>query len=199
MEIQVDVPDNQSGAWSVQTFTISEEAARFENMRMSFTPGMASRSLEPGTYKRLCRNGHVVMSNTRSEINDHRHFIRLAKGSILINGLGLGVCLKAILEKPEVESVTVIEKSEDVINLVAPTFIDDKRVTIIHADALEWKPPKSVRYDCVWHDIWDNICLDNLLTMGTLHRKYGRRCEWQDSWCRDWLKYEQRRERNSIW
>ena len=45
------------------------------------------------------------------------------------------------------------------------------------------------------HDIWDDICLDNLETMATLHRKYGRRCDWQGSWKRDWLKYQQRRER----
>jgi spermidine synthase len=113
----------------------------------------------------------------------------------VINGLGLGVCLKAILEKTEIESVTVIEKSKDVINLVEPSFLDDPRVTIIHADALEWKAPRNVKYDFVWHDIWDDICTNNLETMGTLHRKYARRSGWQDSWCRDLLKYYQRREK----
>jgi spermidine synthase len=90
-----------------------------------------------------------------------------------------------VLEKPEVERVTVIEKSEDVIVLVAPSFSKDNRVQIILADAFEYQPPKGVRYGAVWHDIWDTICGDNLPSMHRLHRKYGRRTEWQNSWCRE--------------
>ena len=197
MEIQVHIPDNTKGDWSIKIFEISKEDAKFQNMRASFSSGPQAYYI-PGIYKKLCRNGKVIMSNTRDEIQDHMHFIRKARGNVLINGLGLGVCLKAVLEKPEVESVTVIEKSQDVIDLVSPYF-DDLRLTIIHADALEYKPSRGERYDCVWHDIWDDICLDNLETMAMLHRKYGRRCDWQDSWKRDWLKYQQRRERYSIW
>ena len=139
-----------------------------------------------GEYKQLTRNGKVVMSNTQAEIRDHLFFIFRAKkgGNILINGLGLGVALSAILESKEVKTVTIIEKSEDVIKLVGPSFSHDDRVKIICADAYIWKPPKGVKYDVVWHDIWDSICTDNLEEMKTLHRKYGRRCNWQGSWCR---------------
>ena len=72
--------------------------------------------------------------------------------------------------------------------MVTP-YIKDKRVTIINADAFEWKPPKDQRYDVVWHDIWDNICGDNLPEMTKLHRKYGKKTDWQGSWC----KYECKR------
>jgi hypothetical protein len=34
---------------------------------------------------------------------------------------------------------------------------------------------KGKRYDMVWHDIWDDICSDNLEGMAKLHRKYGDR------------------------
>jgi len=184
MQIDIDVPNGESGHWKVEDFEISEDSAKFENMRASFQPG--GRYVKPGKFKRLMRGGTVVMSNTPAEISDHRQFICIAKrgGNILINGLGIGVALKEILTSPDVESVTVIEKSEDVINLVANTY-NDPRVTIIHADAFEWKPPKGVRYAAAWHDIWDYICGDNLKEMTKLHRKYGRRTDWQGSWCRE--------------
>jgi len=81
-------------------------------------------------------------------------------------------------------SVTVVEKSKDVISLVAKHYLGDHRVTIVNADAYLYKPPKGVKYDAVWHDIWDNICGDNLPEMTRLHRKYGKRADWQGSWCR---------------
>jgi hypothetical protein len=182
MKIDIDIPDGKSGDWSVETFEVSKEAAEFENMRAMFS--YSARTIDPGTYKKLKRNGTIVMSNTPVEIDDFRRFVSFAHGDILVNGLGLGVLLKALLNKPEDKSVTVIEKSEDVIKLVAP-YIKDKRVKIIHADAFTWKPPKIQKYDYVWHDIWDNICSDNLVEMSKLHRKYGKRTEHQYSWCRE--------------
>ena len=188
MNIDVIVPDGKSGDWSVETFTISEHDASMFNMRAALQSG--GRGAKSGTYKKLVRNSEVIMSNTQAEIRDHLWFISTAKegGHILINGLGLGVALTAILESDKVESITIIEKSEDVIKLVSPTFKDDSRVKIIHADAFEWKPPKGIRYSAVWHDIWDYICEDNLPEMHKLHRKYGRRTDWQGSWARDLCK-----------
>ena len=185
MNIEVKVPDGKSGPWKIETFSISKDAAELANLRMAFKPGLGGRTIEAGTFKKLTRNGELVMSNAAGEISDHQYFIYKAKGSVLMNGLGLGVALSAILEKPEVEEVIIIEQSEDVIKLVAPSFQNDSRVTIVHADAFEWKPPKGKRYDVVWHDIWNNICTDNLPEMHTLHRKYGKRCNWQGSWCRE--------------
>jgi Spermine/spermidine synthase domain len=178
----IDMPNGQSGDWKIEDFEVSKDEAKFFNMRAMFKPG--SRGIRPGKYKRLKRNGTIVMSNTPSELRDHRYFVYKAKGNVLINGLGLGCVLSEIVAKDNVESITVIEISEDVINLVAPFFQNPPRVNIIHADAFTWKPPKGVRYDAVWHDIWDFICTDNLKEMEKLHRKYGRRCDYQDSWCK---------------
>ncbi len=205
MKIDCHVPDGTSGDWRVETFTVTEDDVRFHNLRAAIHGD--SRFMRPGTYKRLMRGGTVVMSNTSSELHDHVEPVRLARGEVLINGLGLGVVLQGVIDKPEVTHVTVIEKSPDVIKLVAPTFFcgtlpqpmmpeknklespivyerDDKRLTVILADAYTWKPPRGVRYNVVWHDIWDNICADNLDGMAKLHRKYGRRCNWQGSWCK---------------
>jgi predicted membrane-bound spermidine synthase len=191
MDIIINIPDGKSGNWSVETFTVTEDEIKIFNIRAMFKPGC--RIMKAGTYKRLMRNSHVVMSNTPAEIRDHSYFIDRAQnlgGHILINGLGLGVALTEILKSDKVEKVTVIEISQDVINLVAPTFKNDPRVEIIHADAFEWKPPKGIKYTCVWNDIWDDICGDNLPEMTKLHRKYGKRTVWQDSWCKHLCKRE---------
>jgi len=184
MKIDINIPNGNSGNWTVEDFEITEDDAKLYNIRASFH--MGSRYVKPGKFKRLMRNGTAIMSNTPAEIEDHHEFIREAKkgGDILINGLGLGVALTEILKSDLVTSVTVIEKSSDVISLVAEYYNKDKRVNIINADAFEWKPPKGKRYNAVWHDIWDNICGDNLTEMTKLHRKYGRRTDWQGSWCR---------------
>lgn len=176
MEIHVDVPDGVSGDWKVETFTLE---------RPSLYHALKGRPIPAGTYKRLAYKGNTIMSNTPAEIDDFRVFLSYARGNVLINGLGLGVVLKALLDKdPKIRTVTVIEKSEDVIKLVAPTFSSDERVTIINADAFTWKPPRAMYYDSVWHDIWDDICAENIKDMVKLHKKYGRRCSFQASWCR---------------
>lgn len=177
--IEIEVPDGISGDWKVETFVI--EKPEISEMLSLVKYG---RGVPPGTYKRLCRRSAVIMSNTPDEIRDFRSFVWKAEGSVLVNGLGLGVLLKALLDKVEVTSVRVVEKSADVINLVADTYLKDSRVEIIHADAFEYKSPKGTSYNAVWHDIWDTICADNLPEMHTLHRKYGRSSHYQESWCR---------------
>jgi len=199
----VDMPEGKSGNWEITKFEVSEKEASFHNLRASFRD---RRYILPGKYTRLTRNGTVVMSDTPSELDDHTDFVCQAKRdhmvlghyhqrTILINGLGLGVALRAILDIQHVTHLTVIEKSADVIALVSPHWTSryGNRLTIVHADALEWKPPRGIRYVAVWHDIWDNITSDNIPEMHRLHRKYGRRCYWQGSWCREECEEARRR------
>jgi len=177
---KVDVPEGESGDWKVSRATVSaDQAAPYNTTR----PG---RHLAPGTYTELAYCGGIVMSDTPAEIGDLHPLRGHLRGRLLFNGLGLGVAIQGALDKPEVEHVTVVELSKDVIALVAGHYESRHRgrLTVIHADALEWMPPKGARWDAVWHDIWPSICGDNWVTMSALHRRYGRRCDWQDSWCR---------------
>lgn len=185
MNINIDVPCGVSGNWAVEDFEVSKKDADFYNMRVCFSFG--NRTIKSGNFKKLTHNGQIVMSNTSAEISDHLRFIRRAKrgGHILINGLGLGVVLSEILKSEAIRSVTIIENSIDVILLVSPTYLKDSRVDIISADAFKWTPPPGLKYAAVWHDIWNDICTDNLSEMTKLHRKYGKRTDWQSSWCKE--------------
>lgn len=190
MNIEINIPDAKKGDWEIETFEVSQDEADRFNLIEDINPHRGRRYIKPGVYKRLLRNNKTVMTNTPAEIRDHLQFIQNARvlgGDILINGLGLGVALSAILQSEKVESVTVVEISQDVIDLVGPYFTDS-RVNIIGDDAFSWKSPKNKAYNVVWHDVWDNICRDNLKEMSKLHRRYGKKAYWQGSWCKDECK-----------
>ena len=172
---KVELPEMVNGNWRVERFTVD---------RPDFHSMLHGRAVPVGeTFTRLKRGGTLVMSDTPAEMRDHYAPVLNAKGACLINGLGIGMVLRAVLKKPEVTSVTVVEISREVLDMVSPHYADP-RVTFVHADALQYKPPKGVRFQMVWHDIWDDICADNLPQMHALHRKYGRRTDWQGSWGR---------------
>jgi hypothetical protein len=182
-ENQVRVPEGKLGTVEVKRFSVSVEEAKFSAIRGMTHDG---RCTPAGTYTGLYINGQLVMSDTPDEIRDHLYAMHKATGNVLVNGLGLGMVVQGMARKDVVTHLTVIEINEDVIKLVWPYYKKrfGKKVECICADAFAWKPPKGVRYDYVWHDIWADICSDNLAEMAKLHRKYGRRAAMQDSWAR---------------
>lgn len=178
-----EIPEGQSGDWKVEKYTVSEEDAKFFNLRchLNFEH---TRVIDPGTYTSLKNKTALVMSDTPAEVRDQLFFTLRAQGVVLINGLGLAVTTRLLLAKSDVTQLIVNEISQDVINLVAK-YVKDDRLTVNHVDAFEWKPPKGFRLNAVWHDIWNNICEDNLPDMKKLHRRYGHWADSQGSWGRD--------------
>lgn len=192
-DIRVDISEGQSGDWKIEKFIVSKEEASFHNIRAKFSFGGGGRTIQEGEYTKIVRNRTIVMSDTPAEIRDHSYFVHKAEGNVLVNGLGLGWIVEALLQKPGIKTIVVIEKSSDVIKLVKQHYYDkcpkNKYLIIVHADAFDFKPQKGQRFNAVWHDIWDNICGDNVEDMKKLHRKYGRHCDWQGSWCRAECEY----------
>ena len=99
-------------------------------------------------------HGEVVMEDTPFELNNHLDFMLKAKGHVLVTGLGLGCVIRGMLANGHVDHVTCIERSQDVLDLVAPHMPATDRLEIIKADALEWTKGTTQRFDCAWHDIW---------------------------------------------
>lgn len=187
-DYKVNLEPGEAGDWKVVKFTVSKEDESREKMRMWNNGG---RWVRAGEYTALYYKDDIVMSDTHDEISDHYEFIKRATGHVLINGLGLGMCAMAAANKKGVLSVTVIEASEDVISLVAHQ-LNNPKITIIHADAFTWSPPKNTVYNVVWHDIWSDLCIDNLNEMTKLHRKYAKRSLWQGSWGKEFLQSRRR-------
>lgn len=156
--------NRQEGNWKLEKFII--EPNNF---------GAIMRGIQPGTYIRLMHNGECVMSDTGMEKRTNADFVHHAYGDVLIGGLGIGMIILAIQEKPEVKSITVIEKNQEVINLVASQLNFNKKVNIICADVFEWKPDRGIKYDVSYMDIWNWINKDIYENeMKPLKRKYAR-------------------------
>jgi len=117
-QYQVSIPEGQSGQWGVEIFEAKP------NLVQEIRCSMDGRHYVPGQYTRLVygRNHNVIMSDTPDEIMDHMAPIERASGRILINGLGLGMVVKAVLANPNVTSVDVVENVRTITPSLCMTF-----------------------------------------------------------------------------
>lgn len=181
----VDLPEMDTEGVVVDRFTVDAWGAMVTNME-SARYGRRGR-VQPGEqYTRLVVDGVLWMSDTPTERYDHIDPWNVARsmgGRVLINGLGIGMVVGAMLALPNVEHVDVVEKDERIARLIGPHYASD-RCTIHTADAYTIKWPVGTKWTVAWHDIWPEITADNLPGMHRLHRKYGRAVDWQGSWAR---------------
>ncbi|MEN6313275.1 MAG: rRNA adenine N-6-methyltransferase family protein [Clostridiaceae bacterium] len=182
------IPENKVGCARIEHFIVDKHGSELSMLRREYVP--------EGKYTRLIVNGHIMMSNTPMEKGTNIDVIRFSHGKVLIAGLGIGMILTEILENEKVESVTVIEKYKDVIDLVAPSF-NSPKLKIIHADIMEWKPDKGDYYDTIYFDIWPDICTDNLDEIKTLHlrARYWKNKSNPHVWVDSWMYAELKRQR----
>jgi len=138
----------------------------------------------PGDYVQLNINGQLMMSDTSMEKRSNSHFVHEARGRVLIAGLGIGMVLLPILKKDEVESVIIIEKYQDVIDLVK---IESPKLKILCDDIFQWKPEKGSKFDTIYFDIWPDIKTTNLEEMSKLHQRFGR-YKAPDAWMESWMR-----------
>ena len=192
---KVELPAGERETAKIDHFTLTEEEAARFNLSLMFG-GQGHRAVSPGSYTRLHADGQLQMTDTPAERRDHLAPVRAATGTCLVTGLGLGMIAQAMARKSEVSHVLVIERNQDVIDLVAPHL--SPKVEVICADALEWKPPKGERWDVIWHDIWPTVCLDDAPSRNLLSRRYARRWRvYHGAWAKDEIKRMQSEARRS--
>jgi hypothetical protein len=193
MPWKVDLPEGKRGRVEIRKFTIEENS--LGNMLL----GM--RASRAGEYTALFRDGRLWMSDTDAEQRDHWKAdwqIRISGGRILVMGLGLGMIVHRALQYEHVEHVDVVEIDPDVAELVGQHYAGP-RCTVHVADAYEIKWPRGTRWSYAWHDIWPDLCEDNLPEMARLARSYGRRVDQQGFWGKELLLQERRRTADAWW
>lgn len=120
-------------------------------------------------YPSVLQDGREWMSIMPSEIASSQAAIDAAAGRVVTFGLGLGYFAFMAARKPEVSSVTVVERDPSVIALfsehILPQIPDKDKITVIQADAFDYLehqmsmcPPDFVFMD-IWHDIADGTPL----------------------------------------
>lgn len=67
------------------------------------------------TTEERAKWGEVWMSMTPAEMLTQRNGVQAAEGTVVLGGLGLGWLLRKVCEKPSVERVIVVEKSQELL------------------------------------------------------------------------------------
>lgn len=201
-----NVPAGSSGRFEVRKVSISRGDAMVHNIRCALNyhrPSSKGRELIPGDYTKLLwfddnYSEVCVMSDTPAELRDFDRVYREAHGNVLIAGLGLGVTTELLAKKKNISSILVIEKSLDVIKLVAPHM--SEKITVVHGDLFRFGIKKYMRannvlaFSFAWFDIWNHISGDNVKEMNRLRKKYsdvvlGPILQWCEGDCRKFWQY----------
>lgn len=105
-----------------------------------------------------------LMSNHYQEKVHNIPVIKEARGDVLIAGLGIGLIVLPIMNKPEVVSVDVLELHQEVIDMIKPQLPLNGKVNVIHANAYSFVPKK--KYDVIYYDTVDiNYCTEEELEL----------------------------------
>lgn len=75
------------------------------------------------------------------------------KGHVLCAGLGLGLMVHALNKCEHVDHITVIERSQDVIDLISP-LVPHEKLTIINEDFFQLSPDAIAPVDGVLFDLF---------------------------------------------
>ena len=111
-------------------------------------------------FPAVLEGGNEWMTLTPVDLDTCEEAIEEAHGKVITFGLGLGYYAFMVSEKASVDSITVIEKSPDVIRLferyILPYFSHSDKVKIINADAFEYaeKVMPNEGYDYAFVDTW---------------------------------------------
>ena len=101
------------------------------------------------------------MFDAPSEANTNDIPAQRAHGKVLTFGLGIGYFLYMAIQNPNVEEVTVIERSKEVIamfrNFILPQFETTKPIHLIEGDAFDYFNQDYLsNFDYIYTDIWQS-------------------------------------------
>ncbi len=112
------------------------------------------------SYPVVYENGREWMTVTPNEINTMKKPIQKAHGSVLTYGLGLGYYSFMVSNKNEVDTLTVVERDEEIIKLfkkhLLPQFPNKDKIKIEMSDAFAYAKEKAPHgnFDFIFTDIW---------------------------------------------
>ena len=112
------------------------------------------------SYLALTEGNNIWMSLNPNEIETMKPFIAKAKGDVLVLGLGMGYVPFMMAIKPEVKSITIIEKDPEIIalfnSLLYPHFKNKEKINIVQDDAVAFTSRKvnQYKYDYIFADLW---------------------------------------------
>ena len=130
----------------------------------SFVPCIGFWKDEPAPYYVLRdKDGDAWMSITFNEMFTMQPAVDEARGRVLALGCGLGYYAYMAALKPDVESVTIVERNDGIIEFfnqkILPQFGDAKaKIRVVQANAFDFMPAvNDGEYDYCFADIWNGL------------------------------------------
>ena len=111
-------------------------------------------------FPAILEGGNEWMTLTPVDLDTCEKAIKAAHGKVVTFGLGLGYYAYMASEKEDVESVTVVELSGDVIRLfkehILPQIPNKHKIKIVNSDAFEYaeKVMPEEKFDVAFVDTW---------------------------------------------
>tara|TARA_R110002051_G_C8704465_1_gene494876 strand:- start:272 stop:814 length:543 start_codon:yes stop_codon:yes gene_type:complete len=139
--VEVEIPEGIAGIYSI---AVGNERSYSKHKPDDY---------ESTTY--LWKHGitQPIMQNSPAEFVEHEWLWNNMIGDVLIGGLGLGMVNHKLIES-DVTSVTIIEKEQDVVDLVWENCPKDNRFTLLIEDVETWVPTDGLHWDVGWFDTW---------------------------------------------
>ena len=150
------IPEGESGDFSIHHCTTTTGPPSWLNY-------VGYKGLTGGPYTVLCQKFGAawinIMQDTEAEYSEHDWLMSRLSGDILIGGLGIGMIHIPLLASSDVTSVTIVEKNQDVIDLVWANCAKDDRFTLVCDDINTWDPDATdglptTSWDVGWFDTW---------------------------------------------
>lgn len=131
-------------------------------------------------YPAIYQKNRLWMSITPNEIETMQEPINEAHGHVLTFGLGMGYFAYMASNKECVETITIVEKDPNVIELfkkvILPQFKNKDKVNIVLADAFEYMDNtfETTKCDYVFTDIYHDVsdAIDVYTKMKVYENKY---------------------------
>jgi hypothetical protein len=139
MRERASLPENKVGKFRIEHRNhVKGDKLSIVNMRNHLFTGLPVADYVcpgPTTIHALTENGGTWMTDLPCElVQMHNELAVHARGHVLIGGLGLGLLTRMVAAKKAVMSVTVVENSAEVIQLMKYTTYFGPKVTIVHGD-----------------------------------------------------------------
>lgn len=114
-------------------------------------------------YPAVMENGHEWMAIKPNETATIRFAVEAARGKVVTFGLGMGYYPYLVTLKDNVDSITVVERDKEVIELfkkhILPQFEHRDKVRIVCSDAFEYaeKVMPNEHFDYAFADTWHDV------------------------------------------
>ena len=157
-------PEGECGRWTFRTQICKEYEAFVYDDPKILPDGRIIPCIgffeDDYPYAAVLENGREWMTLLPNETNTTKPAIDVSRGKVLTYGLGLGYFAYMASLKPEVESVTVVERSDDAVELftkhILPQFPQRSKIRIVLSDAFEYAETRMAKeaFDVVFTDLW---------------------------------------------